>query len=780
MHILLAIENAATSIPYPGRLHPTAATSQSLKNLQSHSWVSIVVLTFEPTNAPRIFAFVVAVNEYHSPSVPNLSGCINDAQDFMDYLKHVLDVPTPRISKLINGEATRSAIINEFKAHFWNNPDIHHGDALIFFFSGHGSYARAPEHWPAQNDLIELICPYDYMDEDKNDDKYGISDRTLDGLMRILADRKGDNITAILDCCHSGGMARELDPRAARADLSVPGDMGPSHIGPSCILGSPISIQGDASYILLAACRATEKAKEMRCSYDSPGAGMPENVRGVFSANLIQTLRTMGRERLEALTYARLMDDLPRRAIHSLPSLLEQHPQCDGTHSDRVLFSTRRLPDAPDSFILIRHGDTWHVRAGTIHGITKGTQFALPPPLSGIQAKGGVIFEAENVWPTTCEVPCRSAGVEFDSSIPQRVVVTHWNQPISLATRVYVRRTPGDDGLAINTRALYRVTHDEDAFDLTLDAIPGGWRIERFDPLVTRFFGSRRVLEVAGRSSAHATGVLDAISRFNFHLYRSNVDVAVDKELRLTVQMHALEEMVETVCEAWEQSHSRLGRGEEVVLRTVQGMTSLYCHKTDASRCSGNIDGQKWADPRHFHIPKPVEEAMITNFDRQYGFTLVNNSSIDLFPYVYFFDPSTYAVKVCVLSAELFGVILFIDIPAQELFSPRWGTCEAPLPVKGHICIGYGGFGTNPLRFTRPETHSDNAVGFLKIFVSTCYVELNIEQPPLFDPPEKAVHLGHIPMCDPPARAAHLGHIPMQDNWNSWTYVLTSQATKDL
>ncbi|KAH9913836.1 uncharacterized protein B0H18DRAFT_857956, partial [Fomitopsis serialis] len=154
-----------------------------------------------------IFAFVVAVNEYHSPSVPNLSGCVNDAQDFMDYLEQVLGVPKSRISKLISGEATRSAIINKFKSHFWDNPDIHHGDALVFFFSGHGSYAPAPKDWPAQNDLIELICPYDYMHADNND-KYGISDRTLDGLMRTLAARKGDNITAILDCCHSGGMAR--------------------------------------------------------------------------------------------------------------------------------------------------------------------------------------------------------------------------------------------------------------------------------------------------------------------------------------------------------------------------------------------------------------------------------------------------------------------------------------------------------------------------------------------------------------------------------------------
>ncbi|KAH9913837.1 uncharacterized protein B0H18DRAFT_157028 [Fomitopsis serialis] len=287
----------------------------------------------------------------------------------------------------------------------------------------------------------------------------------------------------------------------------------------------------------------------MRCSYNPPGGGSLENVRGAFSANLIRTLRITGKERLGALTYAHLMDDLPRRAIHPFPSLLEQHPQCDGIHSDRVLFSTRRIPDAPDSFILIRQGHTWRVQAGTIHGITEGTQFALSSTLSGIQAKGEVKLEAENVWPTTCEAPCSSAGVELDSSIPQRVVVTHWNQPISLATRVYVRRTPGDDGLAINARALYRVTHDEsDARDLILGAIPGGWRLERFDPLVTHFYGSARVLEVAGSSSAHATRVLDAVSRFNFHLYRSNVDVAIDKELCLTVQMHALEEVVEMAC----------------------------------------------------------------------------------------------------------------------------------------------------------------------------------------------------------------------------------------
>lgn len=43
----------------------------------------------------------------------------------------------------------------------------------------------------------------------------------------------------------------------------------------------------------------------------------------------------------------------------------------------------------------------------------------------------------------------------------------------------------------------------------------------------------------------------------------------------------------------------------------------------------------------------PVRDAIITDLDPYYGLTLVNASDVDLFPYVFYFDPSDYSVQVC-------------------------------------------------------------------------------------------------------------------------------------
>lgn len=73
----------------------------------------------------------------------------------------------------------------------------------------------------------------------------------------------------------------------------------------------------------------------------------------------------------------------------------------------------------------------------------------------------------------------------------------------------------------------------------------------------------------------------------------------------------------------------------------------------------------------------------------------------------------------------------------------------------------------NPLN---SKTH----LGFLKVFVTTRYVDLNIEQPAVFSPPA-----GRLPaVLGPHSRGARRVSIPTQDGWNAWVYVLTSKAAK--
>ena len=63
---------------------------------------------------------------------------------------------------------------------------------------------------------------------------------------------------------------------------------------------------------------------------------------------------------------------------------------------------------------------------------------------------------------------------------------------------------------------------------------------------------------------------------------------------------------------------------------------------------------------------------------------------------------------------------------------------------------------------------------FLKVFVTTRYVEFNIEQPPMFSPPA-----GSAPaILNPPSKDARLTSIPKLDGWNAWIYALTPKAAK--
>ncbi|KZT04119.1 uncharacterized protein LAESUDRAFT_629341, partial [Laetiporus sulphureus 93-53] len=146
-------------------------------------------------------ALVIGINAYLSNS---LQGCVTDAKEMERFLKEKLHVPDSRLITLFDKQATGEAIPSTFRKHFIENENIRKGDVMIFYFAGHGTQEYAPEEWHIDGEIVECICPQDC----DFDLQHGIPSVILNGLMRELADRKGDNITAIFDCCHSGAMTR--------------------------------------------------------------------------------------------------------------------------------------------------------------------------------------------------------------------------------------------------------------------------------------------------------------------------------------------------------------------------------------------------------------------------------------------------------------------------------------------------------------------------------------------------------------------------------------------
>jgi hypothetical protein len=139
-----------------------------------------------------VFALVVGIDIYQRGSPPSLRGCVNDSNSIAKYLTDTLSVPSKNIKILQNECATRRHILDTFKEHFIENSEIVKGDAIVFYFAGHGSQQRAPSAWNTEDGKVETICPYDVKTA------HGIPDITFAHLLDELSSRRGDNIVRVL------------------------------------------------------------------------------------------------------------------------------------------------------------------------------------------------------------------------------------------------------------------------------------------------------------------------------------------------------------------------------------------------------------------------------------------------------------------------------------------------------------------------------------------------------------------------------------------------------
>ena len=145
----------------------------------------------------RLFALIITINTYQHGEIQNLTGSVNDGDAFQELLTSKLGVPPAHILRLSDEHATRERILQSFKAHLIDNENIRRGDAIVFFYAGHGSRVEAHSSWLARDDFVETIVPHDEGGvNSKGEHIYGIPDRTFDGLMRVLASKKGDNIVS--------------------------------------------------------------------------------------------------------------------------------------------------------------------------------------------------------------------------------------------------------------------------------------------------------------------------------------------------------------------------------------------------------------------------------------------------------------------------------------------------------------------------------------------------------------------------------------------------------
>ncbi|HEY9874439.1 MAG TPA: caspase family protein [Candidatus Obscuribacterales bacterium] len=164
----------------------------------------------------RKLALLVGINDY--PFGNKLFGCLNDVDLQKNLLIYRFGFQEKDIRILKDNQATRQGILTAFEEHLINQAKP--GDVVVFHFSGHGSQvfdADCDFKDDNGNCVNSTFIPFDnnlpFAERQKGGVVNDIMGHTLFLLMYAL---QTENVTVVLDSCHSGGGKRgNLIVRAA-------------------------------------------------------------------------------------------------------------------------------------------------------------------------------------------------------------------------------------------------------------------------------------------------------------------------------------------------------------------------------------------------------------------------------------------------------------------------------------------------------------------------------------------------------------------------------------
>jgi hypothetical protein len=169
----------------------------------------------------RKLALLVGINNY-SEGLNGLQGCLTDVEMQYELLVHRFGFNPSDVLTLTDNtplKPNRANILEAFENHLINQAKP--GDVVVFHFSGHGFRVIDPNPIPEFGNLNGTIVPKDAMPSGSTNSRIVVPDimgRTLFLLMSLV---NTDNLTVVLDSCHSGGgvrgnlVVRSADRRSA-------------------------------------------------------------------------------------------------------------------------------------------------------------------------------------------------------------------------------------------------------------------------------------------------------------------------------------------------------------------------------------------------------------------------------------------------------------------------------------------------------------------------------------------------------------------------------------
>ena len=171
----------------------------------------LMVLLFNSTSAQQKYGLLIGINEYYfSPDKPgehSLSGCVNDALSVKSELINRYGFSENKITTLLDKNANMKnvkAAMNSLLA------SVKPGDAVVFYFSGHGM-------WMSNDNqrMVEFQRKHGMNQaavlSDLYEDSLGclLTDKKLKKFFNLLV-KKEAVVTALFDCCYSGSMPASI------------------------------------------------------------------------------------------------------------------------------------------------------------------------------------------------------------------------------------------------------------------------------------------------------------------------------------------------------------------------------------------------------------------------------------------------------------------------------------------------------------------------------------------------------------------------------------------
>jgi hypothetical protein len=181
------------------------------------------------------------------------------------------------------------------------------GDQLLFHYSGHGAQLPSKGHTFEKDGLDEIICPYDFSDEDAS--QTAISDKEFAKVFATIP--KGVHFVWISDSCHSEDLSRKqaiaTDTRFRRFNHVSQHGVAP----PTASLGAePIPLHG----ALLSGCASNQLSAD---------AYINNRFNGAFTHYLIKNLSQYGED-------ASMQDIIKYVNMDLMDNDYDQNPQSEG------------------------------------------------------------------------------------------------------------------------------------------------------------------------------------------------------------------------------------------------------------------------------------------------------------------------------------------------------------------------------------------------------------------------------------------------------------------